>query len=98
MSNATATLGSDGKLILQGRLSFSSVPALWNSCRKLLDSASPDAIDLAQVTQSDSAGLALLIACTRHASKQSRVLRFLNMPEQMHEIARVSNLDDILKL
>lgn len=98
MSDASASIDADGKLALRGKLSFSSVPALWEDCRKHLNVSDPDMVDLSQVTQSDSAGLALLIACIRYAKKKNRELHFLNMPEQMHEIARVSSLDDILNL
>jgi ABC-type transporter Mla MlaB component len=53
-------------------------------------------IDLAGVTRSDSAGLALLIEWLRESERQGRTITFLNMPAQMQSIARVCGLDGIL--
>ncbi len=56
------------------------------------------AVDLREVERSDSAGVALLVAWMRSARQAQRDIRFLNMPSQMLNIARVSGLDAILPL
>jgi anti-anti-sigma regulatory factor len=53
-------------------------------------------IDLAGVTRSDSAGLALLIEWLRESEQLGKTITFLNMPAQMQSIARVCGLDGIL--
>jgi phospholipid transport system transporter-binding protein len=85
-----------GSWKLAGELSFSTVPALSNT----LDIKSADrpriSIDLAGVTRSDSAGLALLIEWLRESERLGKSITFLNMPAQMQSIARVCGLDGIL--
>lgn len=85
---------------LTGALSFKQVAKVTN----LLDSAISSAnnsdlsIDLSGITHSDSAGLALLVEWLRHARNQSVRLVFLNLPEQLREIARISALLPVLSL
>ncbi len=85
-----------GSWMLVGDLSFTTVPAL----RGGLDIKSADrtriSIDLAGVTRSDSAGLALLIEWLRESERLGKTITFLNMPAQMQSIARVCGLDGIL--
>jgi phospholipid transport system transporter-binding protein len=85
-----------GSWKLAGDLSFATVPALNDT----LDIASTDrpriSIDLAGVTRSDSAGLALLIEWLRESERRGKSITFLNMPAQMQSIARVCGLDGIL--
>jgi phospholipid transport system transporter-binding protein len=86
----------NGSWLLAGDLSFTTVPAL----RGGLDLKSADhpriSIDLAGVTRSDSAGLALLIEWLRESERLGKAITFLNMPAQMQSIARVCGLDGIL--
>jgi phospholipid transport system transporter-binding protein len=85
-----------GSWLLVGDLSFTTVPAL----RGELDMKSADrpriSIDLAGVTRSDSAGLALLIEWLRESERLGKTITFLNMPAQMQSIARICGLDGIL--
>jgi phospholipid transport system transporter-binding protein len=85
-----------GSWLLVGDLSFTTVPAL----RGGLDIKSADrpriSIDLAGVTRSDSAGLALLIEWLRESERLGKIITFLNMPAQMQSIARVCGLEGIL--
>ena len=85
-----------GSWQLFGDLSFTTVPDL----RGGLDIRSADrpgiSIDLAGVTRSDSAGLALLIEWLRESERQGKTITFLNMPPQMQSIARVCGLEGIL--
>ena len=85
-----------GSWLLVGDLNFTSVPALGGG----LDMGSADrthiSIDLAGVTRSDSAGLALLIEWLRESERLGKTITFMNMPAQMQSIARVCGLDGIL--
>jgi len=85
-----------GSWLLVGDLSFTTVQDL----RGGLDIKSADrpgiSIDLAGVTRSDSAGLALLIEWLRESERLGKTITFLNMPAQMQSIARVCGLEDIL--
>jgi phospholipid transport system transporter-binding protein len=50
------------------------------------------------VTRADSAGLALLIEFLRTAGHAGNSVHFVNVPEQLLSIARVSGLESILSL
>ena len=90
--------GKDGRLAISGDLSFDSVAALWQRCRVQFADHQVLDIDLSAVQRSDSAGVALLVACMRQAHQSGKTVRFFNMPEQMLALARVSSLDQVLPL
>ena len=76
-----------------------TVPAVWRSANTLLQGASQDLlIDLQQVTHTDSAGLALLLEWMTLARDKQLQIHFRNLPAQLWEIAKVSDLEDILPL
>lgn len=87
-----------GPVRLSGVLDFDSVPELWRQWQSRRPRQARVDIDLGGIERADSAGLALLIACMRQARQDGAALRFLNMPAQLLEIARLSSLDDILPL
>ena len=87
-----------GKLSVRGSLTRDTVnkasddaSCVFNSCNQLI-------IDLAGVEHTDSAGLALLLAWTRRAKAQAVHLSFVNVPDRLKDLGRVSGLDDILVL
>jgi phospholipid transport system transporter-binding protein len=53
-------------------------------------------IDLGGVTGSDSSGLALLIEWLSVARGVGRSLRYENMPVQLHQLARLSEVEELL--
>ncbi len=55
-------------------------------------------IDLAEVSHSDSAGLALLIHWIRFAKQTNKKIVFHNIPAQMMAIADVSGLNELLPI
>ena len=91
---------SSGHYILKGRLSFKSVPVLWNQQKVSLfaDDVAVLDIDLSQLERSDSSGLALLVEWYREAEQDGRKITFFNLPSQMYEIACISGLNEILPL
>ena len=83
---------------LSGSLDFYTVPALENELDELLTKNQPIFIDLSGVSRSDSAGLALMIEWLKRATQANVELSLLNLPAQMQNITRVSNLAGILPL
>ncbi len=82
-----------------GELTFNTVPEVAVKGLALFKGAGKDLrIDLREVSRTDSAGLALLIAWLRYAKKENKNLRFLNIPAQMLALAQISSLDQILPL
>lgn len=98
MTQARIQEGKDGRLEIHGDLNFASVAQLWNSRGSCLPERDALDIDLSHVQRSDSAGLALLVECLRHARETGKTIRFFNIPAQMLAIARVSALDEVLPL
>ena len=98
MSGAAIRRGADNRLVVEGELDFTTVVALLGDAQPLFDAGSEVRIDLQGITRSDSAGLALLIEWMRTAQRLGKAIKFLNIPPQMLDIARVSSLDQVLPL
>jgi phospholipid transport system transporter-binding protein len=98
MPQARIETGSNGRVEIHGELNFASVALLWNASRQCLCEDGALDIDLGHVERSDSAGLAFLVECLRHARQSGKTIRFFNIPAQMLAIARVSGLDEVLPL
>ena len=98
MPQARIETGAKGRVEIHGDLNFASVALLWNTIRQCLREGDALDIDLSHVERSDSAGLALLVECLRHARQSGKTIRFFNIPAQMLAIARVSGLDQVLPL
>lgn len=86
--------------VLSGALNTYTVPGIWELSQNILknDKASLLTFNLEQVTQSDSSGVALLIAWTRMLKQHDQKIRFLAIPIQMLAIIRVSDLEKILPI
>ncbi len=98
MNHAALRTGPGGRLILEGELSFTTVVRLLSDFRRLLDQYTEIKVDLQGVERADSAGLALLVEWMRNAKALGKSIQFLNIPQQMLAIARVSSLDQVLPL
>ena len=86
------------RIHLKGELSFKTVNTILNEAQDIFLAAKELDIDLAGVTRSDSAGLALLVEWMRIASATSRPISFRNVPAQMMAIAGTSGLDKLLPI
>lgn len=98
MSAAGINRGPDGRLILAGELSFATVTRLHGESQPLFAQPGDIRVDLQDIERADSAGLALLIEWMRNARELGKSIQFLNIPQQMLAIARVSSLDQVLPL
>ena len=78
-----------------GSLHFTTVSALLTAGVAAIN-AGRSVIDLAGVTASDSAGLALLIEWLSVAKSAGRPLRFENIPSQLQQLARLSEVEELL--
>jgi len=79
-----------------GLLEFATVAALLPLGSAAICEGRASLIDLAAVTGSDSAGLALLIEWLSVAKAVSRDLRYENIPAQLHQLAGLSELDPLI--
>ena len=81
---------------VSGSLHFTTVSALLPLGVDAIDSGKAAVIDLAGVTGSDSSGLALLIEWLSVAKAAGRALRYDNIPSQLHQLARLSEVEELL--
>lgn len=87
---------SDNELLVTGDLDYQTVPAVWKASLEIFDRASEITIDLSDVRSSNSAGLALLIEWMRVAKSKDCSIRFLNIPDQMQQVAQLCGVDEKL--
>ena len=81
---------------LSGRLDFSSVASLLSG-NDWLQSGQVQ-IDLSEVQQSNSAGLALLLEWMKIAQQKGVQIKYHNVPEQILVIARAYGVDQDLPI
>ena len=79
---------------LSGALTFETVADIYKTSTVWFEGTGDLTLDLAQVTTTDSAGLALLVEWLRRARDGKRSLRFTNIPAQVQTLMRINNLQD----
>ena len=85
-----------GRSGVVGALNFASVSALLEAGTKAIATGAAAIIDLRGITESDSSGLALLVEWLSVARNAKRSLRYENMPQQIRQLARLSDVEDLL--
>lgn len=89
------------RLVLQGELSRSTIPAMWQQRQQWLQTAISDAklnIDLAGVERVDSAGVAMLLRLKGELQQRQCELAIVAANPQLRAIAEVSGATEILQL
>ena len=88
-----------GQFSLSGDLTFMSVPKVWEQARKMLLEVYEDnvEIDIGATQKLDSSGLALLVAWSRWAHCNNKILTFRNPTERAYKLIEINKLQDILK-
>ena len=77
-------------------MTFESVTGLWRQSVEIFPDEAVFQVDLAQVTHTDSAGLALLVEWLREGSRRGARIELLNLPAQMLALAGAANLEQML--
>ncbi|MGH8496269.1 MAG: STAS domain-containing protein [Gammaproteobacteria bacterium] len=88
----------DGRFSIRGQLTFETVTDALEMSKELFEDYARIEIDLSGVTESDSAGLALLLEWVNWAKHYVREIRFVDIPAQMRAIAEISEVEDLLKV
>ena len=81
---------------VRGPLHFSTVTALLKEGIGAIEAGRAEVIDLSEVSESDSSGLALLIEWLAVAKRAQRELRYDNIPRQIQELAHLSDVEELL--
>ncbi len=71
-------------------------PTCSSAARRLFKGAGSLEIDLADVPEGDSAGLALMIEWLRLGKQRKQQVHFKNVPEQIAALARISEVESLL--
>jgi phospholipid transport system transporter-binding protein len=79
-----------------GVMHFTTVTALLRSGSEAIANGRAAVIDLSGVKDSDSSGLALLIEWLSIARAERKTLRYENIPAQLHQLARLSDVEELL--
>ncbi len=98
MSGAELVELGEGRFEVHGVLDFATVGALLSRGIAVFGGRREVVLDLQGVTRSNSAGLALLLEWLDHGRVQGFELSFVNPPESLVAIARMSNVDALLSL
>ena len=95
----------DGRrMVLSGPVTLANVAEVLLEGRRHLDEGrrrldeGVRVVDLGEVTEMDSALLALLLTWLRDAQSRDRPLEFANPPESLRTIARLYGVDGLLSL
>ena len=89
------TAAAPDTLAASGAFTFATAAAALAACRERLQRGNAT-LDLAGVSQADSAGLAVLLALAGDASKRGGVLRIVNTPENLRALAQLGEVDRLL--
>lgn len=82
-------------MLLHGRLTIATVPALFEAGLKQL--ASEDLqVDFSQVEAVDSAAVSMLLGWLRAAQRNQRTLRVTGLPDDLLSLARLYGVAELL--
>jgi len=100
MSEASISQAESGVIVLAGVLDYSTGPALRKQGQALISGVKGTdlVLDCAGVERSSSVGLSLLLAYLRDSKAAGKRLQVRALPQEMHEIAQVCGLLDLLPL
>ncbi|MDD5383927.1 MAG: STAS domain-containing protein [Gallionella sp.] len=85
----------DGRLVVRGRLTIATVPALFEAGLQHL--ASEDLlVDFSQVEAVDSAAVSMLLGWLRAAQRSQRALRVTGLPDDLLSLAHLYGVAELL--
>jgi phospholipid transport system transporter-binding protein len=96
VSNARLESVGSGRFRVSGTLDAQTAATILEQSSARFTGVQHLYVDLAGVTESDSAGLALLIEWLRIARRDGHTIHFANMPPQINALARISEVEDLL--
>ena len=95
-SNFSLDDRGDGHFALSGEMTFDTAEQILQASEKPFEAHTRLEIDLSNVTESDSAGLALLLEWVTWANHTVREIRFSGMPERVLAIAKTTEVEGLL--
>jgi phospholipid transport system transporter-binding protein len=86
----------NGQFALSGDMTFQTAGLILNESEKLFEEHTSIEVDLSAVTETDSAGLALLLEWITWANHTVREIRFRGTPRKIDAIAKTTEVADLL--
>ena len=96
MSEFTFEDLGDGRFSISGEMTFATAEKMLRASERLFDDHTQIEIDLTEIIDSDSAGLALLLEWVTWANHSVREIRFSGMPEKILAIAKTTEVEPLL--
>ncbi len=93
MSKLNIVSKGGGRWLIHGELTFASIHTKLVESPPFLHGNKDIILDFSQVTNTDSAGLALMIEWIKLSRHQRAQLHFKNIPTQLLNLAKLSGLD-----
>jgi len=87
----------EGRFTLSGDMTFATAGSILIASEAPFEEHTLIEVDLSGITETDSAGLALLLEWITWANHTVREIRFTEMPEKIDAIAKVTEVDHLLK-
>lgn len=107
LSQAEITQQSQQKYLISGTVDFSTVPDLMKRAKDLLKTSGTSvsgqtvsekvSIDLSQIMDCNSAGLALLLEMVKHARSNNIELHFEHLPGNLLTIAKAYGVEEEIR-
>lgn len=85
-------------LLVSGKLDFSNARKISEQGRAMLKDIEKIKVDLSDLQQSDSSGLAVFIDWIRFAKSKQKDLLLIQVPQFIIDLGRVSGIDTILPI
>ena len=86
----------DGRFALSGDMTFETADRILKASESPFENHTQIEVDLSEVKDSDSAGLALLLEWVTWANHSVREIRFTGMPERILAIAKTTEVEPLL--
>lgn len=90
---ADLSVSENNQIEVRGILNFETVPVLMKELESLLQTFDDAKVSFKGVTDSNSAGLALLLEMKRYMQTKNKNIAFADLPEQVRTIAHAYGID-----
>ena len=87
----------EGRFHLSGKMTFQTAGKLLRASERLFEEHTQIEMDLGGVSDTDSAGLALMLEWITWANHTVREIRFVNVPVKIDAIAKTTEVDHLLR-
>lgn len=84
------------EIMVIGVINFNNVSSILNQGITMIGGLDNIKVNLKELSQTDSSGLALFVAWVKVAKEQNKKIVFTNVPGFVKDISRVYGLDEVL--